>query len=124
MSDLHLVKGVSIPDEGEPAEGKQLFKVAIISIAAELRTVLAEDAQEAVALCTEKNLGRHAGRQGPQVISIAATDAAKTPETPDYLQMTVDQLMNAGAQKARENMGMIATPNIVLPPGFNPKGPA
>lgn len=127
MSDIQLVKSLDTETlEGKREDGKSLFKVALVSIAAEIRTVFAKDAEEAGELCTKRNLGRHAGRQGPKTISIAVTDASQTPETPDYIQLTVDQLMSTGAQAAQRAMNerQILTPNLVLPPDFDPtKGP-
>ena len=124
MSEIHLIKGNSTGEDSDlKAEGKTRFRVALISMAADIRTVYAKDAKEALSLCAEKNLGRHAGRQGPLVISVAVTDPAETPGTPDYIQMTVDQMLQAGAKAAHAESSMIEKPRIILPPGFDPKGP-
>ena len=130
MADnIKLVKGVSIPSpednnlddfQGDPT--KTHFRVALISIAAEIRTIYADNAEEAIKACVEKGLGRPAGRQGPTAVSVAASSYEDSPDTPDFIKMSMDQFVQAGRAQEKQQASQILQPQIVIPPGFDPTG--
>lgn len=131
--NIQLIKGnstesINTDEQEQKAEGKTRFRVATIFMSAEVRTIYAEDGNAAVKLVSEKNLGRHAGRQGPRAVSIAAQSFEDSPQPPDFIQMSMDQFMQTGAQIAMQQAQSAAksgliVPGMQLPEGFDPKGP-
>lgn len=129
---VHLVKGNS-PTNKELMEpladaakdpsidipGNERFKVAVIQITAELFTIYAKDGETATKLVLEgdgefkEKMGRHAGVQGPMVVSAIASKMDGG-AVPDFIGMFMQALTGGAASKAP----LVQVPTMVPPKGL------